>query len=609
MAQFSLPWPGIAPGDGADAGPYTAMQWWERLVALFTCGGSVSTLDTDPDRYNLGVLARVGNLLAVTNPIANNIQIDTGAALVDGVIAYNDAALTLTIPLPVTNPRIDRIVLRKNYTSTTYDPAGDAGDEEVPAYTARITRIVGIESTTPTPPALTQDTSRGTYWDIPLAQFRISTAGVISALTDEREFAPGWDEDHHSPNVAYGMYHALYRVMVTDAIQADAAGNARGDYAIDLQKYRTDASQVASGDYSAISGGRENKASASNSAVSGGASNQATGQYTTIAGGHDNRAMSDSATVGGGRSNTASGEASTASGGDTNTASATYSTVGGGKLNMATATYSTVGGGDRSQATATAATVGGGSLVVAEGINSTVSGGQHNTAAGEASTVSGGSGNLASGTKSTVSGGFRNTASGAFAAVAGGDLCMASEDYAFAAGYHCTASGAASLAVGDTNVASGIRSVGLGNQANADKYGQIAVGNDGDYQMSWLMVRLTIQHLADSWYDLKIGSGGGDSLMTIPANTLWYFEAWVLGRGTASHVFTLKGAIQNIAGTTTLLVEDGVEIYPEAGTTFDVQAVADDVNDALVIQVCDTAAGGDVVSWAAKVGIMELKTT
>lgn len=271
MAQFSFPWPGVAPGDGEDAGPYTAPQWWGRIVALLSGSGMVEAttpLTTSADRDNLGVLAKVGNLLEVTNPAGNDIQIDTGAAVIDGSVYYNDAALTLTIPLPTANPRIDRIVIRKNYTAVTYDPAGDAGDEEVPAYTTRITRIVGTESATPTPPALTQDTSRGTYWDIPLAQFRISTAGVITALSDEREFAPGWDDDHHSPNTAYGIYHPLYRVAATDAIQADSGGNARGTKAIDLQQERIADTQVASGVRAVITGGWGNTASGDHSSAS-----------------------------------------------------------------------------------------------------------------------------------------------------------------------------------------------------------------------------------------------------------------------------------------------------------------------------------------------------
>lgn len=278
MTQFSYPWPGVAPADGVDAGPYTAAQWWERVVALLSSSGTAhgAALVTDIGRENIGVLVKVGNLLAVTNPANHDIQIDTGVALVDGAVVYNDAALTLTIPLPVANPRIDRIVIRKNYTAAQYDPAGDAGDEEVPAYTARITRLVGVENAIPVAPALTQDATRATYWDIPLAQFQLSVGGVVTGLTSETEYAPGWDDDHHSPDVAYGVYHPLYRTIATGAIQADTSGNARGTEAVDLQQERTLATQVASGSRSFIAGGNDNTASGQSSFAAN-YNNQATG--------------------------------------------------------------------------------------------------------------------------------------------------------------------------------------------------------------------------------------------------------------------------------------------------------------------------------------------
>ena len=40
----------------------------------------------------------------------------------------------------------------------------------------------------------------------------------------------------------------------TGALQADAGGNARGAYAVDLQRVRSAATEVASGNYSTVSG-------------------------------------------------------------------------------------------------------------------------------------------------------------------------------------------------------------------------------------------------------------------------------------------------------------------------------------------------------------------
>ena len=62
-------------------------------------------------------------------------------------------------------------------------------------------------------------------------------------------------------------------------------GNKRGIYAVDWQRHRNDASQVASSDYSTISGGRNNTASGGGSTVSGGENNTANGVYSTVSGG------------------------------------------------------------------------------------------------------------------------------------------------------------------------------------------------------------------------------------------------------------------------------------------------------------------------------------
>ena len=149
----------------------------------------------------------------------------------------------------------------------------------------------------------------------------------------------------------------LQRVTADNAV---AGGNARGTYATDLQSSRTNATQVASGDYSTISGGYKNIASS----------------YGSI--------------IGGGNANTASGYNSTVSGGYGNVASGDYSTISGGCYN------------------------------VASDYGSTISGGCYNTASGYGSTISGGCYNTASGDSSTVSGGYSNTASGVYSAIAGG---------------------------------------------------------------------------------------------------------------------------------------------------------------------------------------------
>lgn len=59
-----------------------------------------------------------------------------------------------------------------------------------------------------------------------------------------------------------------YNLRATD--EGGTAGNARGEYSVDLQTRRTAADQVASGEHSAVLSGRNNKASAENAFVAGG---------------------------------------------------------------------------------------------------------------------------------------------------------------------------------------------------------------------------------------------------------------------------------------------------------------------------------------------------
>jgi hypothetical protein len=167
-------------------------------------------------------------------------------------------------------------------------------------------------------------------------------------------------------------------------------GNQRGLHAVDLQSFRSAATQVASGDYSVIGGGLDNTAS---------------DFAATVGGGYGNTASGYIATVGGGRSNTASGLAATIGGGNQNTASGIAATVGGGFGHTASGFSATVGGGNENTASGDRATVGGGG---------------NNIASGDRATVGGGFGNTASGNYATVGGGWNNIASGDFSAIPGG---------------------------------------------------------------------------------------------------------------------------------------------------------------------------------------------
>lgn len=104
-------------------------------------------------------------------------------------------------------------------------------------------------------------------------------------------------------------------------------GNARGNYAVDLQTTRTAATNVASGINSTIAGGATNTASSNYSTISGGQSNTAsTNTHATVVGGQSNTS-SGQFSISGGTSNTASGYGSMAIGGFTSNVASGYGAV------------------------------------------------------------------------------------------------------------------------------------------------------------------------------------------------------------------------------------------------------------------------------------------
>jgi Grass antifreeze beta roll len=84
-----------------------------------------------------------------------------------------------------------------------------------------------------------------------------------------------------------------------------------------------------SGDYAAVSGGRDNTASGSAAAVSGGEENTAAGRSSAVSGGEHNEARGQLSTVSGGENNLASGRESSVSGGQGNEAEGSHAAVSG----------------------------------------------------------------------------------------------------------------------------------------------------------------------------------------------------------------------------------------------------------------------------------------
>lgn len=189
MTEKSFLWTTGGAGDGGST--YTSTDWSGIFKIIVGCDGVQ------------GVAPSGLNLFAGTATGANTVQIDSGRALVDGKPYHNTAAVNVTIPSAVGagNTRIDRIVLRADWT----------------AQTVRITRIAGTDAASPTAPAITQ--SSGVTYDIQLYQALVNTSGTVT-LTDERTFARILTADITDAAVTNAK---LATDAVTQAKVADAA--------------------------------------------------------------------------------------------------------------------------------------------------------------------------------------------------------------------------------------------------------------------------------------------------------------------------------------------------------------------------------------------------
>lgn len=159
MAEESRPWPGTTVGD---AGPYSDDDWDDIREAQ--CGSGLAPYN------NRGVIRNWLNELEVTDGGANTADVDTGAALVHGKDYFHTApVINLNIPNSVGAWREDLVCLRSDWTLQTIRIFRHANPADTVAY-----------------PAPTQND--GVEWEIPLAAVRINAAGVITLITDLRDY-------------------------------------------------------------------------------------------------------------------------------------------------------------------------------------------------------------------------------------------------------------------------------------------------------------------------------------------------------------------------------------------------------------------------------------
>lgn len=180
MTEISRPWDGIVTGD---AGPYSDDQWalaWRAMMqAAQPNSGPLMLSHATPPNVGLHVQA--------TSPASSNVDVLPGGAVVQGTVYLSDDTETLAIAANASgNPRIDTIVLTKDWT----------------AQTIRLEVEQGTPAATPAAPALTQ--TDGVQWQIPLAD--IAVANGFATLSDD-EITPRAEW----ANLADGVY--LYGVL------------------------------------------------------------------------------------------------------------------------------------------------------------------------------------------------------------------------------------------------------------------------------------------------------------------------------------------------------------------------------------------------------------
>ena len=372
-----------------------------------------------------------------------------------------------------------------------------------------------------------------------------------------------------------------------------AGGNARGQYAVDLQMARLNPGEVASGDYSFIGSGIGNDVS---------------GPYSFIGSGYNNDNAGSYAFIGGGHSHSLTGAYQTIAGGYNNSITSIFSTssfIGGGEANSITA-----GAGQ------TNCVIAGGQSNVVSRSHSTISGGQSNTASTNThATVVGGSSNTSSGQYS-VSGGYNNVASGA-GAVALGYNSSASNAYSVAIGENCTASAGRSYVIG-TNSSTGGSAARSGIFSSSgssidDQYSAIAGGSENTISLGSRnsFIGGGLQNQILNYYGSAIGGRRAKSyLYNHSVNASGNFSA--TGDAQQSTVVARKSATLASAATTVLSL-DGT------GTT---HLIIPDGNDrawnvtvkwvAVVTSITGTATGvsvGDIITQVNTLGFKRVSGT
>lgn len=178
MTELSRVWTGITVGDATDA-PYSDSDWWN--YEKYQDGYGASRANYGPFKGN-GTTTTESLQVDPNSPAGQSVIVRVGSANVNGTVYTNDANLVLATAANASgNPRIDTVILRKDFA----------------AQTIRAVVKQGTPAATPAPPAMTQ--TPGVTWEIPLADLTLAngyTTITAAEINPRSEFA----------NIADGVY-------------------------------------------------------------------------------------------------------------------------------------------------------------------------------------------------------------------------------------------------------------------------------------------------------------------------------------------------------------------------------------------------------------------
>ena len=223
MTQNSIPQQGhLSDNVSPDAGPYSAFQWSEIWRQLFT---------NSPDQGPVGLTG--DSTLQATNPSGTTIEVAAGRSMVAGHFFNNTATVTMSATPPVSDSRIDVVVVVHNESITPVtsgiasgnslifpsDLTDYQGTASIPPYSTRIAILQGTPSATPVAPVLDQDPSLLAM--IPLAEYTIDSGGTISNFTDTRVYAQSSGGGavyvpNYYQNLTETVYQGRARILVFD---------------------------------------------------------------------------------------------------------------------------------------------------------------------------------------------------------------------------------------------------------------------------------------------------------------------------------------------------------------------------------------------------------